>query len=490
MKSGDDDQTSKTLSPGSARVALLWKAVDYTGLLAFLLLFPRRMGAESYGELAVFLTLLYLSWMACSLGGQASFARFIPEYRTNGEKDKISAMFMQFLLLRISVASLMSAVFLVLLSGLLPNLTFNTLLVATGVFATGLIASTFYQLQFGLNNTGRWLYQNSSRRLLYTGLLLIIGLKFSIENIAGVMLVVEVSFLVTGSYWAWTWFSFDRKLSDISALVRYIRFGIAFFLGNLLIMAFWRFGDIMILKFSSLASEVTYFSIANAIVMALYGLFSQLALLILPSLMALETQGEHGRKTLWLSNTLKYTTLIVFITIMALWSVADPLIMTALGESFSPVVPNLLILLFSLFPMNVIRLGMSSALVHDQAGHNASVAAFTLLVFIVSAAILIPYYGSNGAAAAIVLGAIAGSGLAYHLFKMKDIVSDACLLQILLTGGVYMLLLHWLPLHPLLLAIFVPILFVSTLFLFRIIHLNEILWTFSRQKPETQHDAE
>ncbi|NOY17709.1 MAG: lipopolysaccharide biosynthesis protein [Gammaproteobacteria bacterium] len=487
MKPGTDDRSPGILSPGSARIALLWKFIEYCGLLAFLLLIPPGMGADSYGKFAVFLSLLYLSWLTCSLGGQAAFARFIPEYRNAGENDKISAMFMQFLLLRVTIASLMSAVFFSLLAYLLPDLTFYVLLTATGVFVTGLVASTFYQLQFGLNNVGRWLCQDSSRRLLLIGLLLIFGMNFNFGNIVGAMLVVEVIFLVTGSYWAKPWFSYGQGVSDISVLMKYIRFGLAFFIGNLLLMAFWRSGDILILKFSSFASEVTYFSIANAIVMALYGLFSQLSILIMPSLMALRTQGEHERKIRWLSNTLKYITLIVFIVIFVLWPVAEPLIATVLGESFRPVAENLLILLFSLLPMNVIRLGMSSALVHDKQRHNAWVAGLALFVFLLSAVILIPYYGSIGAAAAIVTGASAGSVLAYYLFNMQKIISDASFLQLLLIGGAYMLLLYWLPLPALLLSILTPVLYVATLFLFRIIQIKEILWTFSRQNSQGQH---
>ncbi len=489
MKPGTDDRSAGTLSPRSARIALLWKFAEYCGLLAFLLLIPPGMGADSYGKFAVFLSLLYLSWLTCSLGGQAAFARFIPEYRNTGAEDRISAMFMQFLLLRIAIASLMSLAFFSLLTHLLPDLTFYTLLTATGVFVTGLVASTFYQLQFGLNNIGRWLCQDSSRRLLLIGLLLLFGMNFNFGNIVGIMLAVETGFLIAGAYWAKPWFSFRHEVSEISVLMKYIRFGLAFFVGNLLLMAFWRSGDILILKFSSHASEVTYFSIANAIVLALYGLFSQLSILIMPSLMALSAQGEHERKTLWLSTTLKYITLIVFIIIFALWSVAEPLIANILGESFRPVATNLLILLFSLLPMNIIRLGMSSALVHDQQRHNAWVAGLALITFLICAAFLIPHYGSIGAAAAIVLGASAGSVLAYYLFDMQKIISDASLLQLLLIGGVCMLLLYWLPLPGLFLSILIPILYISTLFLFRIIQINELLWTFSRQKPRTQHDA-
>jgi len=75
---------SSTLSAGDARLVMGWKIIEYLGLALFLIIIPREMGPERYGEFAVLGSLLGLFMIAGSLCGQAAFGRCIVDFARVG----------------------------------------------------------------------------------------------------------------------------------------------------------------------------------------------------------------------------------------------------------------------------------------------------------------------------------------------------------------------------------------------------------------------
>jgi len=71
-----------------SREVMIWKLVEYGGLILYTAVIPRQMGPELYGRFAALLSFISLLSMGSALGAQASFARFIPEYETRGEPER------------------------------------------------------------------------------------------------------------------------------------------------------------------------------------------------------------------------------------------------------------------------------------------------------------------------------------------------------------------------------------------------------------------
>jgi O-antigen/teichoic acid export membrane protein len=468
--------SSSTLSVRDAKHVLSWKIIEYLGLISFLIVLPREMGPEQYGKFAALFSLVNLLWLTSALGAQAAYGRFIPEFNIQSEKDRTRILFTQFFLLRSLLAVVLVFIFLTIIRRLMPDLSSETLWIAGALFFAGAVSMSFFQLFYGLNQLGRWLLRDNSSRLLLVLLLLVLGVEFSLVNVFTLMLFIEVCFLSIGLHWSRSYFLFNRHMLDLSSFYVYLKFGVQFFIANLLLFVIWRSGEIIVLGFSQQSEEVAYYNIANAIALTIYGLFTQLGVMMVPSLSTLHDLGEHEKKSLWMANILKYTTICTWLTLIILKAVSEPLLVLILGGEFLPVIENLLILTLALFPMHIIRLGVSTALVHKQLNANILVAVTALTTFVIASLLITPEFGAIGTSSAVVLGAVCGALVAYRIFSLADIIALARFWPLTIVGCIS-LLLSYIPFYPDLvgggLSLFI---FMVSVLILKIIRLDEIRW--------------
>ena len=468
---------ASTLTAGDARLVMALKVVEYTGLALFLIIIPREMGPERYGSLALLNTLLGLFLLVGALGGPAIFGRFIPEFRSQDDEVQVRRLFTQFLLLRCIYAALGAAVFYGLLQRFLPDMAPGTRWAATALAALSAISVTSFQLQFGLNRLVLWMSRESSNRLLLVFFLFAIGGTFDLEHIVLVMLAIESVFLVLGFYWSRGYFLLDRESLRLSGVYRYLKFGMLFFASNLLLMLIWRSGELLIVELSGQGMEaVAYYNIASAIAITLYALFGQLGVLVVPSLSAMHVSGEHEKKIRWMGNVLKYTTLGAWMGVITVKTMAGPAIKLLMGEAYLPVAENLFILVLALVPMNIIRIALSSALVHERLRANLWVTASALTGFLVSAFLLTPDYGPEGTSTAVVIGASCGAVVAYRVFLLGEIFRVAR--YWVLTGicALSMILMYSRLLPEIAAGVLALLALLTAAFVFRILHMDEIRW--------------
>jgi len=462
---------------------MVWKIAEYLGLALFIVIIPREMGPERYGEFAVLSSLLGLFALASSLGGQVVFGRFIPEFRMHGKEGLTRLLFSQFLLLRCVLSVLAAVVFFSLLQQFLPDIHTSTRWMATALVSIAAISTTAYQLQFGLNRLRLFMSRDSSARLLLVLILLLAGGEFRLERIVLVMLAVEIVFLLLGFYWSRKYFVVDRRLWRLSGIYRYLKFGVQFFASNLLLWVIWRSGELIVVELSGQGTEAAaYYNIANAITLTLYVLFTELSVLVIPSLSAMHISGDHEKKIRWMANILKYTTLGAWIAVIVVKSIGEPAVRLLMGEEYLPVTDNLLILVLALIPMSIIRIALSSALVHERPRANLWVTASALFVFIASAFLLTPKFGAEGTSMAVVVGSVAGAVVAYRVFQLGEIFGMARYWALSTVGILALVLSHSGLLPEIIGGVLALLLLLTGTFLFGILHLDELRWITGGRK--------
>ena len=469
------DATSlPTLAIGKTRILLIWKLVEYAGLALFIVIVPSVMGPDLYGRVAVLLSFIILLTMVTGLGGLPMFGRFIPQYEAQGEKSKTQALFVQLFWARALVAGLLSIVFLFLFPLILPEASPRTVLAGAGAFLFGALSVTCYQLFYGMNALGRWLSQEALTKLLFLILLISLGGMQSLEGAAFALLGTQLGFLLLGLFWTRSYFTLSSSAFNFSFLFSHLGFGLSFFAAGLLLMAVWRGGEVFVLLFSGQRAEVAFFNVANAVAIAFYGLISQLAAMIIPSVTTLHVFGEARKMNALLGYSLKYLTIASFSFLFVVHGLGSWAVEVTMGAQYFPVVANLKLLAFGLLPLGLISTGISMAMVHKQPGKVLRVTGGALVTFVLVSAVLIPHAGSYGASAAVAL-ALGGAGvITYHQFPLAQVLAVARFWRLVFLGliasGVLVL-----PLTPVSTGLLAVVLFISLLFSGNVISAREIL---------------
>jgi O-antigen/teichoic acid export membrane protein len=456
------------------RAVLLWKLAEYGGLIAFTALLPPMMGPRLYGHFAAMLSAIGLLTMAAALGTQATFGRFVPEFETRGEHHRTRGLFAQLFVLRMAVVIPLAVLLGLLLHNIIPDATPRTALYGATAFASVGLAMVCYQLLYGLNRLGRSLTHDALIKIAILALVPLLGAAASLERAALALLLAEAGFLVLGLAWTARYFTTGAAARDWSQLPAKLRYGLSFFLANVLLFAVWRGGELAVLILSGRSREVAYYSVANAVALAFAALLGQLGSLLVPSLTTFHIARQFDSLESWLSQALKYLTISAFIFVFAVYAAGAWLVHTFLGDQYLPVVVNLKILGWGLVPLGLVRVGMATALVHLEARKAVVMGAVGLVSFLIAAEIMVPHWGSTGAAMAAVLASAATGLVAALLFELWPLMRSARYGQLLVAGAAGMLVFA-LPIHGRAVASLVSAaVFVALVFLIGVVSADEM----------------
>lgn len=462
-----------TLTIRQSRSVLLWKSVEYAGLLTFIVAVPRLMGPDLYGRLALLLSILGVAAVAFGLGAGQVFARFIPEYEHRHERYKTQALFMQLLIVRVTLAVLIAGAFILAFPRLLPGLSPSTTWFGAGAILLSAVAITCFQVFLGLNDLGRWLVYQALSKPVFMIILLALGVAGRFQSSALALLLAQVVLVALGIFWARSFFAVRHLASAASSVFPHIRFGLAFFAANLLLIVIWRGGETFVLLFSNRPEEVAFFNVASSINLAVYALIGELAMMTIPSLTALHVSGEQQQMNVWLGFTLKYLTIASFAFVIVAYLLAEWVLARVLGVEYLAVADNLQVLALALIPLALIRTGFSMATVQKEPRRVLWVTAPSLLTFVVVSAILVPGSGSYGASIAVVIALLTAGIITYLKFPLGPVLAAANYWRLLALGlgsvGVLML-----PAIPSVLAALVAVLFGLLLFVGKVVSVGEI----------------
>jgi O-antigen/teichoic acid export membrane protein len=481
-----DKQNSQTLTHKDTRIAAFWKTTEYIGLILFLAVIPRSMGPEVYGNFAVILSMLGLFLLAGALGGMAVFGRFVPKYYADNQPELVNGLFTQFFLFRLMLALPLMVLLPVLLTHLRPDITFDVAVAAALAYFFGTISMACFQLFFGLNRIGLWLFHDSSSRVLLVILLVAYWHEVDLKNAVFSLAIIEFVLACLSVFWSRKYFDFHSSIQQLPIFVSRLKFGMTFFAANFLLMVIWRSGEIMVVSFSGEAEQVAYYNLANSIFLALYALFAQIGAILIPSVSSLHTSGQHEKKDQWLGLMLKYLTVATLLALILINAIGEPVLALLLGQGYSEVTDNLYIIAISLVPLNIVNLGFTTAVVHGQLRGTFWMAGLALITFLLCAMILTPELGAKGVSLSVAVSAFVAAAFAYRYFRLSSIAAMAEFWKIVGMGSIFLgfVMFSGYPLIETGIAAFVV--FACLLLLFRLVRISELLGMIIDKNKKTR----
>jgi O-antigen/teichoic acid export membrane protein len=471
----NDKQNSKTLTHKDTRAVAFWKTIEYTGLILFLAVIPRSMGPEEYGNFAVILSLLGMFALTSALGGLAMFGRFVPKFSADDQPELIRGLFTQFFVFRLLLALPLMVLFPLLLTHLRPDIAAEVSLAAAIAYFFGTLSMSCFQLFFGQNRMGLWLFHDSSGRLLLVILLAAYWRDFDLKNAVYSLAIIECFLACPALFWARKYFDFGSAIQQLPTFVPHLKFGLAFFASNLLLMVVWRSGEVIIVSFSADSEQVAFYNLASSMFLALNALFGQVSTLLIPSVSALHASEQHERKVYWLGSMLKYITVATLLALIFINTVGEPVLVMLLGQGFSEVSINLFIISISLLPLNMVRLGLITAVVHDKLRENFIMASIAMVSFLISAVLLAPEMGARGVSISVVISAFTSAAFAYWHFRLSSISRAAGFGKIVVMGCFFVGFVMFSGYPPIVTGVVSLLAFSALLLLFRIVRISELL---------------
>lgn len=471
----DTKQNLNTLTYKETRTVAFWKVTEYIGLILFLAVIPRSMGAEEYGNFALILALVGMCVLVGALGGVAMFGRFVPKFYADNQPEKVNALFTQLFVIRLVLALPMMILLPYILSILRPDISSEVRMAAVVAYFFGTVSMSCFQLFYGQNRMGRWLFHDASSRLLLVILLAVYWRDFDLKNAVYCLAVVEFILVCPALFLARKYFDFQSAIVQTSTLVSHLKFGLTFFASNLLLMVVWRSGEVLIVSFSGESEQVAFYNLANSVFLALNALFAQIGTILIPSVSALHASGLHGKKEKWLGFYLKYITVATFLALIVISAIGEQVLALLLGQGFTEVTTNLLIISISLLPLNLVRLGIITSVVHDKLRENFLMAGVAMVSFLVSAIFLTPEMGARGVSVSVVISAFSSAIFACWHLKLASTVLLADFGRIVLLGFVVVCFVVFSGYPRIETGVASLFVFILLLFVLRIVQVSELM---------------
>ncbi|MHB1131399.1 MAG: oligosaccharide flippase family protein [Chloroflexota bacterium] len=414
---------------------LLLRLAQYPFLVLFVVLVPRLMGPEVYGQYALLSSFIALGGTVITFAADETFGRFVPEWQASQRLEMLGKFLFNFLGFKLVANLLVAAVMYLTLTvafGHLFEPAYFLLVVAILVVSD--LAALPRSLLFGLNELGKHSLREPLRRALTLALLL---LFFHFYGLLGALVAVLLAEFTIGLlYVAWThrYLRLARPELDLAFLLPYLKFGVALYL-SLALFALWqRAGNPLIQYFTGSPTEVAVFDIPSQ----MFLVTTMLTMLVINSLMPIFTVllagGKADKVIAWSALIFKYLSILAVLGAATFALVGDDLVPLLLGPGFEGVYRNGSVLLLGTFPMIVAQLGYLFTILGRTPRRYLGALALALLAFLVFAAVLIPPLGALGCSIALVLSCLLLALVVFAVLLPRELRAQ-------LTGGVRAVLL-------------------------------------------------
>ncbi|HEY3341959.1 MAG TPA: oligosaccharide flippase family protein, partial [Anaerolineae bacterium] len=378
-------------------VALL-KFAQYPFLAAALVLIPRLMGAESYGEYALVISIITVAGSIIDFGASAElFGRFIPEFEVSKREDGIRKLASNVLCMRLLIGFSATLVMFPILNAVYGT-RFSPIVIVLVCLVVLMreVETVPYSLLYGLNKLGQQSSQLPIRRALSLVLLLVLFHFFGLVGAILSTLIIDIILSLIAFYWTKPHFSFTDLRLDLSFLKPYLFFDAVFFLSAVMLNIWQRSGDLLIEQFTGSTQQVALFDLPNqAYVVTTTMIFVAIDSLV-PVFASLLLTGRESKLKEWSMVIAKYTAVLaafIFWSFVFLGVHVAPIV---LGQDYIATVPNGIWLLAGLFPMAITQLGFVFSVSYKKPWRYFLALCCSFAVFLIASLILIPQYGAVG----------------------------------------------------------------------------------------------
>jgi O-antigen/teichoic acid export membrane protein len=333
----------------NAGYLLAQRGFHILGSLLFAALVPRMMGPGDYGRY-VLITSLYLWFVwGSDLGFAQIMVRYVPNFMLQGEKEKLQKFSSNLLAVGLLSGGISACLYLSFTALWLTDLDLFLLMTMTATLLIQAGTRPFFTLFLGLNQAARWGMGEVLRHWL---LLFLVIIGFYLNSLRGAffgLFLTECLVLFIGVWWGKSYFSWKEFRPDIHYLAPYLRFGLIFFIFNLLSSVFQHSGEVMVRLFYPDYVQVGYFGLAHNVYLAISRALNHFTIAFIPFMITLQAQGEIEALKQWIENLINWLTVSGMFVVFGVILVGKDLVPWVLGAVYQPVAANLLPLSITLW---------------------------------------------------------------------------------------------------------------------------------------------
>ncbi len=369
----------------------------------FAALVPRLMGPEIYGRYALVLSLGTLFVMCSGLGFTEVIGRHVPELSGRSDLAGLRRLFGNLLMLRLASGTAAATGFLAVTVLWLRELDPVALVAAAAAIFARALSQCLFSFFLGLNQAARWGVGELLSRWL---LLAFVVPGFALAGFRGAclgLLLTELSTMAVGLWWNRSRLSLSGLRVDRGYVMPYVRFGLIFFAGNLLAIAFQASGEALVRAVSRDYVQVSYFGLANGIYLTAGAAIQQLSLAFAAPLTTLRARGESERLGQGVKRLVTWLTAGSTVVVFAALLLGADLVPPVLGRSYGPVAANLVPMTMTLLVLSLASTAGVVVLTHDQPGVALVAGGVRLAAFWGLGPLLIAWRASLGACLAVLV---------------------------------------------------------------------------------------
>jgi O-antigen/teichoic acid export membrane protein len=388
----DASVTSRNLS-----AVFLMRIAQFPFLALFVILVPRMMGSEGYGEFAFLLSIVAILTSFINLGIGDTCGRFVPELQATEGESGVTRFASNFL----SFKSLVSPAVIIAMTPVLQWIYADRVSAASLILVALIVLvvdweSVVYSLLFGQNRLVVFSLREPLRRAVSLALILVLFPRFGLIGALTSTLLVEIAMLLLAAYWTRRSFALRDLRFDLGFLKPYLTFGIAVYLVWLLLSIWQRLGNVMIEHITRDSSQVAYFDIANQFFLVVISITVMVINSLIPMFSAFMLDGREGKMQAWTRRLVKYMSIVTMLAFGGLLLLGSDLIPIMIGQEFDAVFPNVMVLSSALFPSLLVQVGFVYAVVDKQPRRFLLALVVAVSVCIALSLALIPVYSSIG----------------------------------------------------------------------------------------------
>ena len=381
---------------------------------------PRLMGPTGYGQVALLVALSFWFTLTASLGFTQVMGRHVAHFGQTGDDDGLRAFFGRLLAIRLVAGLLAAGLYLAVTATWLRDLDALAMaILALAVFVRA-PAGLFFSLYLGLNQAARWGVADIVRQWGTLAFMLPGYLVAGLRGAAAGVLLAELVVLLVGIMGARRYLTWAALRIDLHGMAPYLRFGLIFYVSDLVLAAFERSGEALVRARCGDYAQVGFFGVGySAYVTAAVGI-PQIALAFAPLLTVLRMEGDRAAVRLWIERLLKWLALGSVTVVLAAVLVGGDLVPRVLGAVYRPVSANLILLAIGLVALSLTSVANLSALTHDRPAVALVAAVLRLGSFWLLGLSFVGRWGSWGASLAVLGAVVAQAG--FFTWRMRRVV--------------------------------------------------------------------
>ena len=377
-----------------------WLLIQHFFLLignaVFVIFVPRILGLTDYGRYTLITSIW--SWFVIfgSLGFKPVITRFIPEWVYRKDTDSLSRFsdnaFSLFVF--VGVVScfgylLITAVWLKDLSSLL------FILLALAVMIRS-ISNFLFMMFLGLNRASRYGAGTLMRRWFSLFFIIMGFLIAGLKGVCAGILLSEAVLLVISLVWFSKSIRIPRLRFNLSWMKPYIRFGLIFYGGTLLIAAFWYSGESILKMMTDDYSQIAYFGLSRNIYLTFALTVSQVVIAFMPAMIHLRMEQKKGEMEKGLDLLMRSLMCIGFLITYGVLYLGNHLFGIILGNEYRILTVYYLPFTLTLLFFIPGHLGMLTAISHDRPDAHLKSGLIQLISFWMISPFLISRLGALG----------------------------------------------------------------------------------------------